>query len=418
MSKQAYRVSTLPLQFRLINRLGRSLHSAGLEMVPLEEEGLLRAARRQTGLSDFGDDYFRAGLRVLLESAEQDAALNTIGRFGHREAIIQQLSNRLKLVEMEKQAPMLFKQPLQPPLIVIGFPRSGTTLLHRLLAADPAGRAVPLWELSSPLPEGRGPHLLTAPADRARRLKRMQKQIKIRLSLTSDLDQKHFIRAETPEECMFLLGQTFHTMLYWVTAPVYSYIAWYGRQERYKKYEDYRRLLQVLQAVDPTKRLVLKAPAHNGGVAELLQMVPEAMVVQTHRDPVSCMNSLNSLFATTHRVVTERLDVRRTAEANLELMRVELTRNAAGRKKYPGQLFDVHYDRLVADPLGTVRGIYDHFMLPWTAEFEAAMSRYLAENPKGKHGRHRYSSADFGLTDEGIRERIWAVYNPVELQRG
>lgn len=404
-------VTVLPLRFQVINSLGRSLHSAGLNIIPLEEEGLLRAAMRQTGLSDFGDDYFRAGLQRLLESAEQDAALNTIGRFGHREAVIQQLSSRLKLVEMEKQAPELFRWSLPPPLIVLGFPRSGTTHLHRLLAADPAGRAVPLWELASPLPEGRGAHLLTDPADRAKRRKKMEQQMKIRLSLTSDLDQKHFIRAETPEECMFMLGQTFHTMLYWVTAPVYGYVKWYGRQERSKKYEDYRRLLQVLQAVDPAKRLVLKAPAHTGGVGELLEKVPEALVVQTHRDPVTCMNSLNSLFATTHSVVTERLDVRRTAKANLALMEVELRRNAAGRKKYPGQVFDVYYERLVADPLGTVRGIYDYFKLPWTAEFEAAMTRYLAENPQGKHGRHKYSSADFGMTDEEIRKRVAAVYS-------
>jgi hypothetical protein len=312
---------------------------------------------------------------------------------------------------MEKQAPELFKKPLHPPLIVLGFPRSGTTLLHRLLAADPTGRAIPLWELSSPLPEGNGPHLLTDSADQAKRIKWMQKQMDIRLSLSEGLDQKHFIRVDSPEECMFMLGQTFHTMLYWVTAPVFSYVEWYGRQDRTKKYEDYRRLLQVLQAVDPGKRLVLKAPAHTGGIGELIEKVPEAMIIQTHRDPATCLNSLNSLFLTTQGVVTETLDRYRMAEANLNLMFEELSRNAAGRKKYPGQILDVHYQNLIADPIGTVQGIYDHFKLPYTAEFEAAIKRYLDENPKGKHGRHRYSSADFGMTDEGIRERLAVVYD-------
>jgi hypothetical protein len=211
---------------------------------------------------------------------------------------------------------------------------------------------------------------------------------------------------------MFMLGLTFHTMLYWVTAPVYSYISWYGRQERYKKYQDYRRLLQVLQAVDPARRLVLKAPAHTGGVGELLELVPEALVVQTYRDPVTCLNSLNSLFATTHGVVTEQLDVRRMAEANLDLMTVEMARNAAGRSRFPGRVLDVQYEQLVEEPVGVVRGIYEHFKLPWTAGFEGALERYLAENPQGKHGKHRYRSADFGLTDEAIRERFG------ELQHG
>jgi hypothetical protein len=399
-------LSTLPPRFRLINSLGRSLRATGLNILPLNEERLCKAAVRQTGLSDFGHDYFREGLRKLCESAEQDANLNIVGRFGLKEAIEQQLANRLKLVEIEKQAPELFQRPLQPPLIVLGFPRSGTTLLHRLLALDPAGRAIPLWELSSPLPEGREAHLLTDSADRAKRLNKMEKQVKIRLSLNEDIDKKHFIRADTPEECMFMLGQTFHTMLYWVTAPVYGYLEWYGRQPRDNKYRDYRKLLHILQAVDPTRRLTLKAPAHTGGLAEIFEMVPEALVIQTHRDPVACANSLNSLLATTQGVVTETLDIQRMAAANLDFLEVELALNKVGREKYPGRVLDIQYDQLVADPIATVRAIYDHFKLPYTAAFEAGIARYLAQNPKGKHGRHNYNSADFGLIDEAIRERF------------
>lgn len=408
--QQERTINTLPFRFQLVNSFGRFLRSLGLNILQLDADRLCKAAVRQAGLSDFGDDYFRVGLEKLVESTEQDADLNMIGRFGLKEAIEQQLVNRLKLVEMEKQAPEIFEQPLIPPLIVIGFPRSGTTLLHRLLALDPAGRAIPLWELSSPLPEGltkgQGAHLITDPADRAKRQKKMEEQMKIRLSLSEGLDQKHFIRADSPEECMFMLGQTFQTMLYWVTAPVYGYVEWYGRQSRDKKYADYRRLLQVLQAVDPAKRLILKAPAHTGGLGELLDNVPEALVIQTNRDPVACTNSLNSLFATTQSVVTEQLDVQRMAAANLNLMDVELSRNQAGRKRHPGRVLDIHYDDLVADPIATIRMIYDHFNLSWTAELEKAMMNYIAENPKGKHGRHHYNSADFGLTDEAIQERF------------
>ncbi len=398
--------NSLPFRFRLINNIGRFLRSTGLDLLHFDEERLCRTAVRQTGLTDFGDDYFRVGLRKLVESLEQEAELNFIGRFGMREAIVQQLANRLKLVEMEKQAPELFQRPLQSPLIVLGIPRSGTTLLHRLLALDPAGRAIPLWELSSPLPAGNGANLLSDSADRAKRLKKMERQVKIRLSLNEDIDKKHFIRADSPEECMFMLGQTFQTMLYWVTAPVYSYAEWYGRQERHKKYQDYRRLLHILQAVDPTKRLTLKAPAHTGAVADILENVPEACIVQTHRDPVACTNSLNSLFATTQSVVTEKHDIKRMAATNLDFLEVEMARNKVGRERFPGKVLDIQYTHLVADAIGAVKKIYDHFELPWTAVFEQAIVEYLAENPKGKHGRHSYNSADCGLTDEIIRERF------------
>ena len=394
--------SSLPLGFRFLNVAGRSLRTMHLPMARLDEETVLEAAVKETGLTDFGAPYFREGLLRLLESAEEDAALHFVGRLAYRETIVNSLVNRLLLTEARRRTPEVFQRPLVPPIIVLGLPRSGTTFLHRLLALDPMHRGVPLWELVRPLPDGRS----SGVPDRRREI--FQRKLKSRQRVLFDLDCKHYTRADTPEECLWLLAATFLSPAFWVLGPVYGYLEWYKGQDRLQSYREYRLFLQVLQKADPTRRLALKAPTHIGALEVLLKTVPEALLIQTHRNPVEASNSLNSLFYSLHSGMTERLDVRRMAEANLSLQEHEIALNLAARDAYPNALFDVYYDRLVADPIGTVRGIYAYYELAWSEEFEQRLISYMQQNPRGKHGPHRYAPEDFGQTDEAIAERFTA----------
>src|SRR5215203_1285334 len=139
---------SLPFRLRVLNTVGKHLGAARLPVVALDEEALVQAAVKETGLSDFGNSYHREGLLRLLDSVENDAALHLSGQVAYREAILGSLINRLLLTEACKQTPEIFRKPLKSPIIVLGLPRSGTTFLHRLLALDPAHRAVPWWELA------------------------------------------------------------------------------------------------------------------------------------------------------------------------------------------------------------------------------------------------------------------------------
>jgi hypothetical protein len=205
---------------------------------------------------------------------------------------------------------------------------------------------------------------------------------------------------------MWLLAATFVSPVFWAVAPVYGYLDWYKSQDRLKAYKEYRWLLQILQAVDPTRRLALKAPAHTGALSVLLKTIPGALLVQAHRHPVEACNSLNSLFYSVHAMATKRVDARRMAEANVSLQEHEIALNLATRDAHPGRVFDVHYDRLVADPIGTVRGIYDHYGLAWSDTLEERLGSYVQKNPKGSHGPHQYTSVEFGQTDEAIAKRF------------
>jgi sulfotransferase family protein len=400
---------SLPLRLRVLNTVGKHLGAARLPVVALDEEALVQAAVKATGLTDLGSSHHREGLLRLLESAENDAALHLSGRATVREAIVGSLINRLLLTEACKQTPETFRKPLRSPIIVLGLPRSGTTFLHRLLAMDPAHRAVPWWELARPLPDADS----DAQSDRRRQV--FQKKLHRLQKLVPDLDRKHYTRVDSPEECIWLLANTFLSPLFWAIAPVYGYLQWYKNQDRLQAYHEYRLLLQALQAADPTRRLALKSSTHTGAVDTLLQTVPGSLLIQTHRDPVETSASLASLFYSLHSRTTERLDVRRMTEAILSFHEHQVARNLAARDAHPGALFDVYYDRLVADPIGTVRGIYDHYGLAWTEEFAERLHCYLHRNPRGKHGAHRYAPENFGQTREAISERFAAYIERFEL---
>lgn len=393
----------LPLHFRLLNGLGQLLKAAKLPIAQFEEGAVCKAAMKHTGLTDFGDPYYREGLLQLLDSAENDANLHAIGRFSIHYWIVNNLANRLLLTEARKRSPETFEARLIPPIIVIGLPRSGSTFLHRMLAVDPANRAIPMWELMRPLPES-----AAADGKPESRRKSVKLEISFRRTLAPELYSKHYISVDSPEECMWMLGLTFGSLAYWIAAPVYGYLDWYIVQDRLKKYHEYRLLLQVLQSVDPAHRLTLKAPAHTDALEELLQTVPNALLIQTHRDPVTACNSINSLYYTTHRSVTQDLDVSRMAETSIRHLESMVVRNLAARDAHPSVVYDVYYERLVADPIGTVRGIYDHFGLNWSDAFQERLQAYVREYPRRKHGKHSYSSADFGQTDAAIAKRFAA----------
>jgi hypothetical protein len=275
--------------------------------------------------------------------------------------------------------------------------------LHNLLALDEAHRALPMWQLMRPFPAWEGD------GEDPRRAK-MERTMRFRGPLLPGIDAKHYMEADSAEECILPLGLTFKGLIFPTLIPAIGYMEWYLEQEDHgQKYREYRWLLSVFQAEQPALRLTLKAPDHMSGLEALVAAVPEAMIVQTHRDPVPCVSSACSLIYTYHQAMTAELNVSYMAELVLRLYETWYRRSLAFRDAHPGRLYDVPFDELVADPVGVVRSIYGHFNLPWSAEKEAALQGYITRNPKNKHGRHTYSAADFGLSEAQIRERLPAA---------
>lgn len=388
---------TFPWYLRALNGVDRRIRRLGLGGLRFEPAALLEIAAEQAGLHDFAEDaLFREALEVLCRSAEEDAHLTLVGRRVIRQLVVRGLVNRLRTVDAQKYRPEVARTALVPPIIVLGLPRSGTTLLHHLLAMDRNARPLRFWELAEPIP---------APGPDVRR-ETLQRTLAGMKRLDAGIDAKHHFEADNPEECMLLLDGTLVSLSYWVFSPVHGYLEWLRKQDHRAPYRTYRWLLQSFQRLEPGRRLTLKAPAHTGALPALLEAVPEALVVQTHRDSAEVVASLNSLIFSLHALVADPIDIQRMAETSMAHLQHMIEQCEAGRARAPRAVLDVQYAELIRDPAACVKRIYRHFDLELDDSLLERVRQFVAERPKDKYGRHEYSAEDFGTSEAAIRERF------------
>jgi len=434
-----------PLAVALVNRLGRALERLGRGRVELSEAALLAAARAATGLDDLGDPAFRQGLARQLEAIEAEAALSPLGRLIARTNLVRVLSNRLRIEDTLRRHPEIEEQELLPPVVIAGLQRTGTTLLHRLLAQDSGQlRALASWEAINPAPwpEARGlarlaRRLWSDGADGRVGVARLAER-SLRY-LAPDFFSIHPVEAHAPEEDCLLFDYCLLSTVPEATLRVPSYSAWLQRQDLTPAYRYVRRVLQLLAWSRPESdgpalrraagdrrparpvRWVLKTPFHMEYLDRLLEVFPGAHVIQTHRDPVRALASYCSMLAHGRRIFSERVDpleIGAQWSAKAERMITRSMAERARRGDDPGQFVDVAYAALVADPVGQVRRIYDALGLPLAAELPARLRRFVADNPQHKHGRHRYRPEDFGLDRGALERRFEAYYRRYDVPRG
>lgn len=385
-----------PLWFRLLNRAGALARGVGVPTVSLQPEALVQRARRTAKLEDFGDAEDHAGLVRLCRSLEEDAQLSLGGRIVMRENITNALVNRLRLVEATKRSPETFETPLVAPLLVVGLPRSGTTLLHRLLSLAEGARPLLLWEVLEPM-AGPGPD---------QRRDQVQKRVRMLKRLAPAYDAKHHLDADEPDECALLLDSSFTSAVWCMMAPVFGYIDWVKERDPTPSYRMYTQFLQHFQAQTPDRRLTLKAPLHTAYLDSLFANIPNLMVVQTHRDPVQVIPSLVSLFETMYGIISK---VEREVGASFvaDVIEMLIDRNMDARDRISAdRLIDISYDDLTADPLGTTHKIYAHFGLDWTDAHERRIREWTTERPRHRLGVHTYDLNGSGLTQEGLAQRF------------
>jgi hypothetical protein len=364
--------------------------------VSLDAEELLERAVRRSGRDDFGDKDFLEPLRVLLRACESEAALTFVGRLAARTNILRLLEQRLSLEDYRKRNPEIETQSIRQPLFIISLARSGTTLLHRLLAEDPSNRVPLSWELMFPIPP---PERTTYETDP--RIARAERELQLfdRL-LAPKLRLVHEVGARLPEECLMIMAFSFRSFQFTSMYNLPSYQEWMERSDLGPAYAYHRRLLQILQWRCAGDRWVLKAPAHIFGIDEIFSHYPDAGIVHIHRDPLEVIASLASLTSAIYTAFSDRFDVHRVALDIIECMERGIERYLRARDRDPSRqhrFLDVDYREFTADPMRTVRRVYECFGIPVSPEAETRMKRFLADNPKGKHGHHIYSLAQFGI---------------------
>ncbi len=369
----------------------------------LSVPALLEEAAARSGLTEWGDLSFTTTLQLLIDSCRETAALNATGRNVLHKAVLRHLRNRLYLRAYATAEPeRVARAAVRAPVVITGLPRTGTTVLHNLLALDPRHRVLRFWEALHPLPpdprRGTSEEALVAAAERW--LERLY-------ALTPRFRAIHGATARGPEECDALFQNSFASQHFDDMFRAVAYSAWLNHAELVDEYAYYAFQLRVLtRDEDSVRRWVLKSPSHLGYLATLRATFPDAVVVHCHRDPCQAVASYASLVVAVRTPNSDAVSLPDVGRHALERSALAMERALAARSATTDGFVDVSYSELVADPLACVRRLYRAFGEELGEDVSAAMARWLADNPQHKHGRHRYTLDQFGLSAPEVADRF------------
>ncbi len=373
---------------------------------------LIEDACRATGLTRFDNESFREGLGILVDDVNRDTerAPPFVARF--RGDLVAALSGRLKVTAYLEAHPELLQRPIERPVFVMGMPRTGTTMLSNLLAADPARRSPLTWEIDDPVPPATTATLLTDP----RALKRLEAERQM-LAARPEMGKYYRGSAIYPNECVFIHAHDFKTLMWESRGKLPGYSAFIMSADAGSAYAYEQRFLQLLQAQAPGT-WNLKMPSHSLFIPALLRQFPDARLIWTHRDPFAATGSLCSLISLAHRGYTGKVDQAWIAEnypkqVAAHANRAMDARDAIGEER----ILDVHYVDLMNDPVGTMRTLYAQLGDEWTGAAEAGMRTWLESNPQDKFGRHEYRLAEFGLSKEALEPQFERYLSRYEVAR-
>ena len=368
--------------------------------IRFDPKALLEDARGNTQLADFGPGDFRPALDVLLRTYDSHI-ISTKGRKKAYRRVVGLLATRLRVAEALRKYPEIKERPINSPMVLTGMPRSGTSALFNLLGADPSARALLLWETQFPDPmEG------LAPGASDPRHDAIEAYYKQSRKENPEFTKMHFSSADTPEECVLLHAYSLGGVHFGTEVMLEPYGSWYQKQDLHEMYSYYRLLLQMLDWQRPGDRWLLKAPAHMWGIDSLIDTFPDVLIVWSHRNPLACTASICSM---THMLMQDQVEMSKQelGPIVMDFYATSLERGLALRDQCdPARFIDVKHDSFVADSMGVVGQIYDHFDLELGDAARQAMNTHIAAHPKGQHGKHQYQLDDWGLTVEDVTTRF------------
>ncbi len=372
----------------------------------LMAEALVRMGRPPDDRAAFGDGAFVEPLGLFCNGLEHEADLTAMGRWMSRRMILRLLEVRIQLVDYLATDPGTLDEPIAEPIFVIGAPRTGTTVIHGVLAQDPANRAPEGWELLRPVPP---PH--PDPDTRAAdpRIALAGAELVMPQTVSSGMLAIHEYSGRMYKECLSAMSLEFCSEEMVSRTDVPTYQAWLQTADYRPAYRTYRKVLQVLQRRMPTRRWVLKSPAHLQALPALMEVFDDARFVITHRDPTAILPSVTSLIATMRWAHSDRVDFAAIGRYHLELYARSLDNLIdlvdSGRLP-PDRTAQVPHRLVATDGVAAARSVYEQLGLELTPPTEASMAAYVAATPPGKHGEHRYQFEDLGLTRAEVRARF------------
>lgn len=370
--------------------------------VSMEDQLHAAATQMAGGLADFGAPDYLPGLRALLASMDADTRFTDIGRQFGMGNVIGTLAARLYTEHGCKQRPDHRSVDVRTPLVITGIPRTGTTALHKLLSMDPQFQGLEHWLTEAPQVR---PPRETWPSNPA--FQASVAGLEAFFKLMPEMRAAHDIVADEVDECLEVLRQGFVSNRFASGMFVPSYDRWFLGRDELPSYRRFVDVLRLIGADEPDKRWLLKNPGHVAEIDCLLEVLPDACIIQTHRDPVQAIPSLCSTLHMSRRMFeadAARPDLIGPREVEYWGQAMEKTERA--RQRSPDRFHDVDHREFHRDPMGVVRAIYDRFDLALSDEAARHMQRWIDESPTTRHGEHRYKIGDYGVTPEQVRHRF------------
>ncbi len=368
----------------------------------LDADDLEAVARAETGLRDFGDGQHREGLERLVASMNAEADLTEMGEVMQRMRLVALLKARLGVEDAYRVHPEIAAQEVEGPIFVIGLPRTGTTALSQLVAADPQFRSLRLWESGSPVPP---PETATEHTDE--RIAATEAGLAMMNEAFPLMQTMYHSEATTATECQDLMGMSFRTVHFDGSARVPSYMEWVVDCDMRATYEYHRRVLRLLQWHCPPRLWHLKTPVHMFALDALLEIYPNARFLWSHRDPAEVLGSVCSLIHYTRSWSSDRDDA---AVMGTEMTERwwEATRRAMDVRDRIGdeRFADIAFSALQTDPVAIMESSYARVGLEFSDSSRAAVADWAAGHEPGSHGTHGYALADFGIDAAAVRERF------------
>jgi hypothetical protein len=366
----------------------------------LDADSLEADARASTGLSDFGDGSHREGLERLTASMNTEADLTDEGEAMLRIRLAGALASRLRVEDTYRAHPEIDDQQIEGPVFVIGLPRTGTTALSQLVAADPQFRSLRLWESSDPCPPPESATERTDP-----RIAQTETGLQMMNEMFPLMASMHHEEATGPTECQDLLGMSFRTVHFDGFARVPSYLAWVTRCDMGATYRYHRRVLRLLQWHCPPRLWHLKTPVHMFALDSLLAAYPDAKFLWSHRDPAKVLGSVCNLIHYTRSWASDRDDSLELGAEQLGRWSEAITRAMDFRSRVGADRFaDLAWADLQVDPVGALASAYEQIGLGFSERSREAVTRWAGDHQPGSHGQHSYDLAQFGLEVDQVHQ--------------
>lgn len=383
-----------PFLLRTVNSFGRVLDRSGARVAHLNAEEVLHLAQSSTGFA-LSDSIPKTGLATLVDSLNDEAHLSLFGRFAIRNFLRRAAESRLNVEGVLLTQHEIDRPAIREPVVIIGMPRSGTTILHALLHLDRNHRAPLSWECLLPYPAPREEDY-----ESGERVDTVRREFEQLFRLVPDFKKKHYMEADSPQECIGITALNFASYQFLAMAYVPSYLEWFMSVDHTQNLRWHKAFLGFLQSggvVSP--RWLLKSPIHMMRLSAVFDVYPDAKVIATHRHPSQVVPSTASLISSMRSLYSDAEHTKRTGREQLRTWSDFLNRFLQDRQRLnkEEQIIDVHFDAFKEDQLSVVDSIYERFGWNLHPQDRERMQEFLREQPRGKHGVHEYSLAEFDI---------------------